>query len=258
MKRKFDSETLNDAMIIFVVILLIYFFSMVIYPFYVGGWKKLHAVWLAWQTFNAGMIALAAALIAAWISISNSRRQEQIEFESAKALLAESLSSLTYFLNGTRALMIEAQEKLQTQEKYKQYLINEIPELEPDYRTIFSKCISYGPKELGRILIKILECLQIHRSRVRALKESDFHPDSKMMVMEINIISEIAYQCELRALINKLFPFARRQEAELSEVLSKDEVIEALMNTSLDGHLEDKVRAYIERKFNRQAEQKKA
>ena len=230
----------------------IYLYSMVVYPYYLGGWNNLHSVWFVWQSFNAGMVALLAALIAAGAAISIARRQEQTEFEAAKALLAESLSSLTHFLDGTKVLMVEAYQKLQTEKKSKQCLDSAIPELEKDYRAIFSNCISYGPKEVSSILIKILERLQIHRSRMRAWKDRDFHPDSNMIVFSENIISELFYQCELRALINKLFPYARRQAKQLSEFVDQNELIEALVNSSLEGHLEETVRVYIENKFEKQ------
>ena len=45
----------------------IYIFSMVVYPFFNGGWGHVQNVWSSWQALNVGVIAFVSSLIAFYI-----------------------------------------------------------------------------------------------------------------------------------------------------------------------------------------------
>lgn len=84
---------------LFVALFSIYIYSMLFHPWFNGGWKYAHAVWLEWQSLNVGILAFSASVIAFNISRYQATQQRRRELVAARAFLPDSLSELTQYLN---------------------------------------------------------------------------------------------------------------------------------------------------------------
>lgn len=241
MKAKiFSSKT---AVCILVVIIALYFYAMIIYPFFQGGWLQLHAVWFAWQTFNAGMIALVAALIGFLITIRLAKKQAEAQFVASRAFLPEALSEIIAYLDGCILVLVEAIQKLETEASNRHSLDTPNPTLNNEYRTNFSICISHGPADLRITLSKISKKLQIRKARMAALVEREFQPNSIYHIDENQIMGELAEVCELYALINRLFDYARFESESINTELTNQDILSPIMKVR--GNIADKLGNYL-------------
>lgn len=90
------------------IILIAYSFSMLIYPWFKGGfsWNYVHSVWYTWQSLNVGVLAFSSSIIAFNISRYNSEKQRQRDFIAERALLPQALSDLCKYLEQSSEVLL--------------------------------------------------------------------------------------------------------------------------------------------------------
>ncbi|MFM2477349.1 hypothetical protein [Celerinatantimonas sp. MCCC 1A17872] len=238
--------------VIIASITFLYIFSMFIYPLYIGGISNLLGVLAEWQTLNAGLIALIAAAITAYIAIKidanarerndnqiraenarekeRLRREEQLrqdqrerEFKAAKAMLPHSLSLIASHVEDCTFLLLQA---------YFQLMMRNPQELNPPQKTelaekfkllqkphesilFFKECIILGNENESRYLSKALTELQIFFSRMESFEKS--YGMHSYWIKEMLIYSIYFY-----FVITGLFDYSREKGAILPPPTNKD------------------------------------
>jgi hypothetical protein len=194
-----------------------YFYGMLVYPFLNGGWKNTHAVWLEWQSFNVGVLAFAASVIAFNISKYHTDQQRKRVLVAARSFLPHALSELTAYLKECSAFLIQGYQFA----KHRQWPANiqpaiRSPKLPNEYAQVFEKCISLSDSPLADRLSNILMKLQINQSRLSSLAENLANPGGTIII-QANVMTYIFRVGELQCLVNALFPYSRGEE-ELANV----------------------------------------
>lgn len=205
----------------------------------IGGLHVLMDTWKEWQTFNAGMIAILAAILSAYVALKidkSARQREAVktrefrqnereklrirkqeldeqrhrELIAVSAFLPASLTSIhQYVENVSKKLLVLYQARKTDYERSYQKYIDEIKALSvPDgYQNVFKDCITLSPPDASKKLVYILVHLQVFSSRMSSLE-----PDHLgYSYPEEMLIDSIRFQLK----IESLFDFAR----EGSEVL---------------------------------------
>ena len=210
---------------------------MFLNPFINGDWNSVLKVWSAWQAFNVGILAFISSLIAFYISRYNAEQQRKREFVAAKAFLPEALSELCRYFKGSAVLYVEAYKRsIDESDDCRTNLINDLPNLPKEYKSVFSKCISTAKPDVGEHLAYILSRLQVHHARLSS-EHLEFNPKSAMSKIPSNIMANIYCLGELQALVNKTYLFARGTGEINFSSLTKDELFTAYFN--LDIEIED-------------------
>lgn len=189
-----------------------YFYSMLVHPFFHGGWKNTHAVWLEWQSFNVGVLAFSASVIAFNISRYHADQQRKRELIAARSFLPHALSELTAYLRECSELLVQGYEFTEHQ-RWPENIQPDIrePSLPSDYAQIFEKCISLSDSPLSDYLSCILMKLQVNQARLSQLANNITQP-GRTVVIRANLITYIFRVGELLCLINALFPYSRGEE----------------------------------------------
>ncbi|OOF32803.1 hypothetical protein [Salinivibrio costicola] len=162
----------------------LYFFSMVIYPWFSGGggWSNVQKVWMDWQALNVGILAFISSLVAFNISNHHANQQREREFLAARSFLPEALSELTSYFKQSANLLTEAWTRAKDDsDRCKTPLEAPVPKLPENYKEIFSRCIALAEPEVAGYLSYVLMRLQVHHARVVDLNES-FQPESNMLI----------------------------------------------------------------------------
>lgn len=188
-----------------VPVALIYFFSMLIYPWFDGGgdWTHVQKVWSRWQGLNVGVLAFASSIIAFNITRYNANKQRERNFLAAKAFLPAALSELCSYFKLSASILVDAWEKEPSEKLFAKY-----PELPKGYEEIFSKCIMYAEPDVGDYLAKILVWLQVHDARIKDFIDN-YNDSSDISPNKYNTITYLYRLGQLQGLVNKLFPFSR-------------------------------------------------
>ncbi|WP_018150739.1 hypothetical protein [Leeia oryzae] len=194
------------------IVAVVYLYSMLIYPFLNGGWKNTHAVWLAWQSLNVGVLAFSASVIAFNISKYRTDQQRKCEFIAARSFLPHALSELTDYLNNCSTLLRQAY----TFAQHHQWPAGSQPpihslQLPSDYAKIFEKCISLSDSPIAERLSHILMKLQINQARLSELA-MNFAVAGYIAPSRANLVAYIFRVGELQCLINAIFPYSRGEE----------------------------------------------
>ena len=211
-----------------------YIYFMFINPFFNGGWNAALKVWNSWQSLNVGILAFASSIIAFSIARYNAEKQRKREFVAAKAFLSEALSELSVYLKQSATLYIEAYKRASNdQDRCNTPLDSALPELPNNYRAVFSNCIHSATPDVGEHLAKILSLLQIHIARLTSEYE-EFNPNSNMVKIPSNIMSNIYHLGKLQALVNKTFSFARSEEDLDYSPLTRDDLVTAFINLDIE------------------------
>jgi hypothetical protein len=211
-----------------------YVYFMFINPFFHGGWNAALKVWSSWQSLNVGFLAFASSIIAFSIARHNAEKQRKREFVAAKAFLSEALSELSVYFKQSATLYTEAYKRAShKQDRCNSPLTSVLPELPKDYRAVFSSCIHSATPDVGEHLAKILSLLQIHIARLTSEYE-EFNPDSNMVKVPSNIMSNIYHLGKLQALVNKTFSFARGEENLDCSPLIRDDLVTAFRNLDIE------------------------
>lgn len=178
----------------------LYVYSMLIYPWIDGNgnWAHVHAVWDKWQTFNAGLIAFVASLIALNISRINNDRQRERDFLASRAFLPAAFSELTSYFKTSATLLT------QVWEDGVQGVATPTPP--SDYRDIFKECIRHAAPGVGEYLTTILVKLQVHQARMEDIIDGSNVADRYAL---ISYLFQLGF---LKVLVDKQFQFARGED----------------------------------------------
>lgn len=188
-------------------IIACYVVSMFVYPWFASDWNwaLVENVWDRWQSFNVGMLAFVSSITAFNIGRYNAEKQREREFMASKAFLPDALSGLASYLADSADLLKEGWEASRG-DSIKTAL--PIPPL--DFKEVFRDCIRHADREVGEYLARILKRLQVHAARLATYvdQQSD---DTWVSPQQHNLITYIYRLGEIRAMVNRLFPFARSQ-----------------------------------------------
>ncbi|NQZ94498.1 MAG: hypothetical protein HRT97_19485 [Moritella sp.] len=211
----------------------IYIGSMVIQPLCIGGFDNLMKTWREWQTFNAGMIAIFAAIISAYIAlhldksarqreavkISESRQNErqklraekqardeqrEREFIAARPFLPASLTLIHEYVEliSKDLLRLYAVIKADDENDLRRYVADiKFKNMPSGYQGVFKECITLSTPDVSKHLAYILVHLQVFSSRVESLdpQHLDKRNLGEMLVDSIRFLFKI----------DSMFDFAR-------------------------------------------------
>lgn len=201
---------------------------MFIYPWclYNGDWKEIQNVLDRWQTFNTGMIALLASIIAILAAKYQYNHDRKNNFRAIKSKLPFALSELAAY-TVPAADIYATQYSINNKDDCRNFLDNnEFPAYPSHASEIVFECIKFAPTETGDELAKLLEELQIINSRLQSLKK-----DKKLLHIKQNDISNIKYIARFRHRVNNLFDFARSTKEFEKSNPSNDELRETIENS---------------------------
>lgn len=217
---------------------LIYLYSMVVQPYITGGFINLITTFRDWQTFNAGMIALLASIIAAYIAINldmsarqreavrtresrNNERlkvkeqlrvleeQRQRELVAARVFLPAALSVIhTYIERVSYELLTLYRAKKFNQNGQKQIIkiINEF-EKTINYQQAFKECIRLSDPDISSDLAYILIHLQVFTARLHLKND-----DSSIINIREQLVDSLRFQLKIEG----LFDFSRTGDPVVS------------------------------------------
>ncbi|WP_027468596.1 hypothetical protein [Deefgea rivuli] len=204
---------------------LAYVFCMLIYPFFVGGWKTAHAAWYDWQTFNAGILAYFSTLILFYISRYHALQQQRREFIAARSFLPHALSELTQYLKECASLLSKASQFIDNNREQKPEFLLDLKSPEKYIQT-FEKCIALAQPQFSVYLSQILIRLQINQTRLEGVSES-IYGRNHLLITKRNINSYFFRLAELQCLINAIFAYSRGMSDFELKPLDKDAFINA-------------------------------
>lgn len=205
----------------------LYVFCMFIFPWCDsrGSWASVQEVWDRWQGLNVGMLAFLSSLVAFNISSYNAFKQREREFQAAKAFLPSALSGLCGYFDESARFLNQAWDAAEG---------NNRPRLTPpalpdDYKQVFSECIKHATPDVGDFLSKILVWLQVHDTRMKEFSRQ-FADRGYVNPNRHNLITYFYRLAQLRALVNKIFDFARGMEEFDRNPLKWEDFRNALRN----------------------------
>lgn len=223
-KRSFI-DTLANIPEWILILVLVYFVSMVIIPFVTGGfdWEYLQSVWHDWQSINAGILAFLAAVIGLHLTTLRAEKERQQNFFAAKSSLPEALTEFYSYFKSSAKIYREAWNLLTHHPsdplvKFETYLPH-APDLPILYRDVFKDCIKYADpdSDVSRYLAEILIRLQVHHSRLTHLKISE------TTYSFYNFHEEFHCLATLSILIDRLLEYSRDTELLNSDILQWEE-----------------------------------
>lgn len=239
----------------------VYICSMVIHPLYIGGFNTLMETWSEWQTFNAGMIAILAAVISGYIALKldkSARQREAVninasrqnekrklraekkaideqrhrELIAASAFLPASLILINDYVDDVSKKLLRsyAANKTNNDMDLRRY-IDEVKGLSvPDgYQGVFKECITLATPDVSEHLVYILVHLQVFSSRIESLNPNHLG----YSYLEEMLVDSIRFQLK----IDSLFDFARKGLA-VKELHRDVESYYSRISRSLNYHVE--------------------
>ncbi|GAB1621116.1 hypothetical protein AAOGI_11660 [Agarivorans albus] len=222
------------------ILVTLYLYSMIVQPLYISGLDGLMTTWKEWQTFNAGMIAILAAIISAYVALSldkSARQRETVralefrqnereklraqkreideqrhrELIAACAFLPASLSSVHQYVEDvSKKLLTLYTVRVKKEDCDLRKYVEEVqaPHVPDGYQGVFKDCITLSPPDVSEHLVYILVHLQVFSSRIASLDPEHLgysYPEEML-------IDSIRFQLK----IESLFDFARKG-AEVTE-----------------------------------------
>lgn len=200
-----------------------YLYFMVLQPFCNSGWYGMLNVWSEWQTFNAGMIALLAAVITAFVAMHidrNARNREKVklrqeqkfnlerrerEFIAARAFLPHALSSITHYAEScSKALNVALKVDRKIDRAILASMVSEkikTADKPTGFESVFRDCIKYGNETESKLLVSLLSELQIFLSRMSAFENNE---ESRL-----NTIDMLVYSIRFNFIVSRYFEFSR-------------------------------------------------
>lgn len=194
-----------------------------------------------WQTLIASSIAILAALIA-WFNTSRTlkanakletKRRTQ-KFNSLRAVLPLSLSEISaYCVSSAHTL----------ENLWGQCVENSLPknaDISPDFPimptetvNVFAEFIEYADSLDAALFQKLLERLQVFRSRIRDIARVLERDDNNEIVLAINIEEYVLDAAAIYACAAAAFDFGRHKTDVLPRNVTWDQVRSALRNMKL-------------------------
>jgi hypothetical protein len=230
-----------------VVIGIPYLISMLIYPSTQGDWEHIHTVWYTWQSFNTGVLALAASIFALNSVRYTEEKKRQRNFIAARAFLPQALSELSSYFESSSRLVIEAWERAKDGgDPCKTPLRAECPKLPAGYQQVFKDCISEAPPEVAEHFAYVLVRLQIHHSRMESLVR-DFVEDSNAVHIPLSLMTYVFALAELQGLVNQLFKFSRGMGSFDNKPLSEGSFNSCYRNWDVEIDENDGLKGFTQR-----------
>ncbi|WP_159737920.1 hypothetical protein [Vibrio atypicus] len=219
-----SDQALKKANILIIVVLVVYLASMLIYPWFDGGfsWDYVHSVWYTWQALNVGVLAFASSLIAFNISAYNAEKKRGRDFLAERALLPQALSDLCMYLERSAPLLLEAYGRASRANEGP--LESELPMLPMTFVPVFQSCIRTAEPKVGDSLAIILSELQVHSSRLESVHKS-FSTSSPNIHSKNTYKSFLYSLAVIRARVNNLFDFARGEGTFEGNALTAGQVL---------------------------------
>jgi hypothetical protein len=218
---------------------LSYLIAMVIVPFFSGDWHYLQTVWERWQGLNVGVLAFMTSLVALNISNYNAEKQRRRNFRAAQASLPSALDDLCSYTDEMALYYKDALKAVSNRTVF----VFQPPDLITSFEPVFSECIKHANPRVGDGLAKILSRLQVQRARCIDLVNdindsgnlgSDVSTQVNRHLAENIVLTEMYSLIKLRALINRMFPFARAQQEFDDARLKPTELMTACRTLDFD------------------------
>lgn len=211
-ESKNSNHHFTTAEKIAIFFILIHLLAMIIYPLVNSklSWTRIHQTWMDWQTYNAAFIALIASFIAYKATVYNYSKERENNFFAEKALLPHALDTLCSYTKDCAEINLSLIGRARTGSGSKSYFRqfpDSIPTPNKDALAVFTACIRYSDRDLGRYLAKILEEIQVINARLESLRENDFNYE---IIPEITD-AQLMYIAGTRFKLESLFSFARNE-----------------------------------------------
>lgn len=216
---KFLERNYKSVSWILGLLFVLYLFCMFIDPWFRGGWEHVHAVWYDWQALNVGLLAFAATVILFNISRFQASQQMHRELIAQRAFMPEALSELNDYCATQAAILMHLYQTFQAERNEDSKRLNQLrqadihlPSQPIKYRQIFSQCISLADIQLSEYLAYILQCMQVHNSRLSGMRDTYIGGSPTIYTTE-NVLDSMVRLCEIHLLINNLYENARGEES---------------------------------------------
>lgn len=164
---------------------------------FLGMWNHVHSVWMAWQTFNAAMIALIASLIALNAARMKEMRSLEVNSRAARVMMVNSLSMLCRYLQSVSEYYISLLKESDCND------LRSNIEFDDSFLTNFESLIKYSDPEISKYISIIVGEIQVQRSRMNG-----FCPDAPG-VGPYTVHALIGQVCFIYALVSNAFKYAR-------------------------------------------------
>ncbi|MGY4013166.1 hypothetical protein [Aeromonas molluscorum] len=235
---------------IFIMIFLIYFIAMFICPFIDTEFDFLlvQKIWSNWQSFNAGMLALLASIIALATTMYQSEKQRQRDLIAAKVFLSESLNELHDYYISCAALLHFLAKKDKFIEPFPQPDLTKLPLMPTKYRDGFSTCIKLSPPETVDALSHIVLWLPIHEHRLKN-SLANYQPSNLNKIQHLDVMNGILHLGVLMSITLKLYSFCRTKDEHVNVQVGLDEMYQALNTLNIETDNVNGLKEYIERKL---------
>jgi hypothetical protein len=228
----------------------VYFCSMFVYPFFIGGWNHAQKIWHIWQALNVGILAFISSLIAFYISRYNAEKQREREFVAAKAFLPNALSELTEYLSCWAEMLCEAWPLTKNVDSSPRVTLKtELPVLQVSINEVLKECIRHGSPDISAHIANILKDLQINNARLKGLP-TDFTKSSRIIRNE-NIKEYMFCLARIQALVNATFNFARDEEGFVRPEVGITEMTTAYLNLNMHVSISDEMNSYTKNRLQR-------
>ncbi|HIF9119218.1 TPA: hypothetical protein ACX6O9_003894 [Photobacterium damselae] len=208
--------------IILYILSAVYGICMVIIPFFRGGVNIMLSTWDRWQTFNAGMIALLAAVIATYIAVyqdeqANKRfmAQRKRDFIAAKAFLPHVLSDLDDYAEKCINILYPFLLRVKFRHRIDD---NEIEQLNKKFKRIvkpanfeksFQDCIKLGSDYESNEITDLLIEFQLLKSRMNVFESYNVAMEYKTYHMTTFFVDAICFKLK----VSGFYEFARINNA---------------------------------------------
>ncbi|WP_429033163.1 hypothetical protein [Aeromonas veronii] len=190
------------------------------------SWLEIQKVWDRWQTFNSGMIALLAAVLAIYAAQYSENAKRYRELIAAKSLLPLALSELhtyctelaTYLKNEFIFLSEKHQIDTSTTKE------NHEPPIPPKEWVFeaFKNCMIHEHETEAKFMASILSDMQITRARIESMK------DKNNLITECTFSSHANDICLLHAKLGRMYDYSRKHS-----LLSTTEITDEEKNNSI-------------------------
>ena len=216
-----------------------YLFMMCIKPWFDSGysWQYVQSVWSSWQTFNAGMTAFSASIIALYVVGYKERVGRERKLIAAQALMPSALSEISDLCTSHFKLLHDAYLKRDTSQSKRGYtplyLEGEIVKVSTWANEILKECIISSEKKDGEFIARLCSDLQVNRSRLQSIHKS-INSKCELLVNDSTIEGHIIELAFITAKLNRLFPFARMEKELYTGKVFRQELFTALFNIGCD------------------------
>lgn len=239
--------------IILTLIIIAYLYSMFLHPLAVSGfdWKYLRSTLHSWQTLNASIIAFLASvllLIGAMEQVNSQKdtlayqkeRDQRLDdsvYLARKAFLASALSALSRYTTKVGLMLNRSLVSRRNNATVASYpdQIGPLPALGLDYIPVFKElmCCSATPLKVTEWLTEVLLKLQVQQSRLEIFYSELMRSRRSDQIFYIELVSQACDLIELRALINRVYEYARNESELNDDPLTIDELTTACLNVEI-------------------------